>query len=74
MAAYDWSKGLIKGLFWGGLMGLVIGILMTTKRNKGTWEEIGKSADELVDKNKKEIDHEWREMEELSKHNYSRTS
>ena len=50
MAAYDWSKGLVKGLFWGGLLGVVIGILLTTKRNKGTWEKIGKSADELYDK------------------------
>jgi hypothetical protein len=65
MAAYDWGKGLVKGLFWGGLIGVVIGILYTTKRDKGTWEGIGKSADALVDKTKDEIEQARREMEEL---------
>jgi hypothetical protein len=66
MAAYDWSKGLFKGLFWGGLIGVFIGILFTTKRNKGTWEEIGKSADELVDKTQEQIGQVRRDMKELS--------
>ena len=66
MAAYDWSKGLVKGLFWGGLIGVVIGILYTTKRDKGTWEKIGKSADELYDKTKDQIGQEQRKMEELA--------
>jgi hypothetical protein len=66
MAIYDWSKGLVKGLFWGGLIGIVIGLFYTTKRNKGTWEDIGKSADALVDKTKEEIGQERREMEELA--------
>ena len=66
MAAYDWSKGLVKGLFWGGLIGVVIGILFTTKRNKGTWEEIGRSADELFDKTQEQVGQARREMQELS--------
>ena len=66
MAIYDWGKGLVKGLFWGGLIGVVIGILFTTKRDKGTWEDIGKSADELVDKTKEEIGQTRRKMEELA--------
>lgn len=64
MAAYDWSKGLVKGLFWGGLIGVVIGIFFTTKRDKGTWENIGKSVDELYDKTKDQIGQEQRKMEE----------
>ena len=66
MAGYDWGKGLVKGLFWGGLIGVVIGILYTTKKDKGTWEEIGKSADELVDKTKEEIGQARSKMEELA--------
>jgi prolipoprotein diacylglyceryltransferase len=55
MAAFDRGKGLAKGFFWGGLIGVVIGILITTRRDKGTWEEIGKSADALADKTKEQI-------------------
>ena len=66
MAIYDWGKGLVKGLFWGGLIGVVIGILFTTKRDKGTWEGIGKSVDELYDKTKEQIGQEQRNMEELA--------
>ncbi len=66
MAACDWSKGLVKGLFWGGLIGVVFGILYTTKREKGTWEDIGKSADELVDKTKEQIGQVRRKMEKLA--------
>jgi hypothetical protein len=65
MAVIDWSKGLVKGLFWGGLIGVVIGIFYTTKRDKGTWEEIGKSADQLADKTREEIGQAQRKMEEL---------
>lgn len=66
MAACDWSKGLVKGLFWGGLIGVVFGILYTTKREKRTWEDIGKSADELVDKTKEQIGQVRRKMEKLA--------
>ena len=66
MAACDWDKGLIKGLFWGGLIGVVIGILFTTKTAKGTWEDIGKSADKLVNKTKEQIGQERRKMEDLA--------
>ena len=66
MAAYDRGKGLVKGLFWGGLIGVVIGILYSTKRDKGTWENIGKSADELVDKTREQIGQAQRKMEEVA--------
>ncbi len=66
MAAFDRGKGLAKGFFWGGLIGLVIGILLTTKREKATWEEIGKSADALVDKTKEQMGQARRKMEELA--------
>jgi len=66
MAIYDWGKGLVKGLFWGGLIGVVIGILYTTKRDKGTWENVGKSADELYDKTKEQIGQARRKIEELA--------
>jgi len=64
MAAYDWGKGLVKGFFWGGLIGVVVGILITTRRGQGTWEDIGKSADALVDKTKEQIGQARRKMEE----------
>ena len=66
MAAYDWGKGLLKGLFWGGAIGVFIGIFYSTKRDKATWEDIGKSADELVDKTKEQIGQAQRKMEELA--------
>jgi hypothetical protein len=66
MAGFAWSRGLAKGFFWGGLIGLVLGILSTTKRDKGTWEDIGKSADALVDKSKEQIGQAQRKMEELA--------
>jgi hypothetical protein len=64
MADFDRAKGLIKGLFWGGLIGVMIGILFITKRDK-TWEDIGKSADELVDKNKEQMEQSRIKMEKL---------
>ncbi|MBI5586704.1 MAG: YtxH domain-containing protein [Deltaproteobacteria bacterium] len=65
MATFDQAKGLVKGLFWGGLIGAIIGILYITKRNKGTWEDIGRSADELVDKTKEQLEQARMKMEEL---------
>ena len=62
MATFDWGKGLVKGFFWGALIGVVVGILITTKRDKGTWEDIGKSADALVDKTKEQIGQAQRKM------------
>lgn len=67
MSAYNWGKGLAKGFFWGGLMGLITGILFTAKRDRGTWKDIGKSADALVDKAKEEMGQAQRKMEELVK-------
>jgi hypothetical protein len=66
MKICDWSKGLVKGLFWGGLMGVVVGILYATKRDKGTWEDIGKSADALVDKTKEQIEQARRKISALA--------
>jgi hypothetical protein len=66
MAAYDWSKGLAKGVFWGSLIGVIIGILFTTKRDKGTWEDIGKSADALVDKTREQVEQAQQKMEALA--------
>jgi hypothetical protein len=65
MADYDWGKGLVKGLVWGGLIGIIIGLLYSAKRDKGTWEEIGKSADDLVDKTKEQMAQARMKMEEL---------
>jgi hypothetical protein len=65
MATFDWGKGLLKGFFWGGLVGVAIGILFTTKRDKGTWEDIGKSADALVEKTKEQVEQAQRKMEAL---------
>ena len=53
-------------MFWGGLIGVVIGIVIATKRDKGTWEDVGKSADELVDKTKEQIGQAGRKIEELA--------
>ena len=63
MADFDRAKGLIKGLFWGGLIGVIIGILYI-KRDK-TWEDIGKSADELVDKTKEQMEQSRIKLEKL---------
>ena len=64
MADFDRAKGLIKGLFWGGLIGVIIGILYITKRDK-TWEDIGKSADVLVDKTKEQMEQSRIKLEKL---------
>jgi hypothetical protein len=66
MATFDWGKGLVKGFFWGGIIGIVIGVLYTAKRDKGTWEAIGKSADELVDKTREQIGQARRKLEVLA--------
>lgn len=68
MAAIDWGKGLAKGLFWGGFIGVVVGILYAKKKDQGTWEEIGKSADELVDKTKEQLGQARKKIKELTKH------
>ncbi len=68
MSVYDWSKGLVKGFFWGGLIGLITGVLFSTRREGGTWKDIGKSADKLYDKTREEIGQVQRKMEELANH------
>jgi hypothetical protein len=66
MAVIDWGKGLVKGLVWGGLIGVVVGILYTKKKDLGTWEEIGKSADELIDKTKEQLGQAQRKIKEFA--------
>lgn len=64
MAALDRGKGLAKGFFWGGLIGVAIGILITTRRDKGSWEDIGRSADALVERTKEQIGQARRKLAE----------
>ena len=66
MPVYERSRGLVKGLFWGGLIGAVIGLLHTTKRDKETLEDIGKSADALYNKTKDQIEQARRKLAELA--------
>jgi len=48
------SSDFIKGLFIGGLMGAVLGILYAPKSGKETREDIARKADELITKAKEE--------------------
>ncbi len=49
-------EGFIKGIFLGGLIGAVIGILYAPKSGRETREEINRKADELISKVKKEYE------------------
>ncbi len=52
----DRAGDFLKGLFIGGLVGAVIGILYAPKSGKETREEIGKKAEELLAKAKEEYE------------------
>jgi gas vesicle protein len=50
------NNDLLKGLFIGGLIGVVLGILYAPKSGKETREDIAHKADELLDKAKEEYE------------------
>ena len=50
------SSDLLKGLFIGGLIGVVLGILYAPKSGKETREDIARKADELLGKAKEEYE------------------
>jgi gas vesicle protein len=50
------TDDFIKGLLIGGLVGAVVGILYAPKSGKETREEIGRKADELMEKAKEEYE------------------
>ena len=50
------GSDFIKGLFIGGLMGAVLGILYAPKSGKETREDIARKADELITKAKEEYE------------------
>ena len=50
------NSDLLKGLFIGGLIGVVLGILYAPKSGKETREDIAQKADELLGKAKEEYE------------------
>jgi gas vesicle protein len=48
------NSDLLKGLFVGGLIGMVLGVLFAPKSGKETREDITRKADELLVKAKEE--------------------
>ncbi|MGA2780994.1 MAG: YtxH domain-containing protein [Smithella sp.] len=50
------NNDLLKGLFIGGLIGVVLGILYAPKSGKETREDIARKADELLGKAKEEYE------------------
>jgi gas vesicle protein len=50
------NSDLLKGLFIGGLIGVVLGILYAPKSGKETREDIANKADELLGKAKEEYE------------------
>jgi gas vesicle protein len=50
------NSDLLKGLFIGGLIGVVLGILYAPKSGKETRDDIARKADELLDKAKEEYE------------------
>ena len=62
MAADD----CIKGLLVGGLLGAVVGILYAPKSGKATRDDIRDSAEELLEKAKRQYEEAYRKIEELA--------
>ena len=52
----DRQFDFLKGLFVGGLIGVVIGVLYAPKSGKETREDIARKAEELMDKAKEEYE------------------
>ena len=50
------NNDLLKGLFVGGLIGMVLGVLFAPKSGKQTREDITRKADELLVKAKEEYE------------------
>ena len=50
------SNDLLKGLFIGGLIGVVLGILYAPKSGKETREDIARTTEELLSKGKEEYE------------------
>jgi len=50
------NGGFFKGLFIGGLIGAVIGILYAPKSGKETREELARQADEIITKAKEDFE------------------
>ena len=50
------NSDLLKGLFIGGLIGVVLGILYAPKSGKETREDIARKADEIIAKAKEEYE------------------
>mgnify|MGYP001404498622 CR=1 FL=1 len=77
----DRQFDFVKGLFVGGLIGVVVGVLYAPKSGKETREDIARTADELLAKAKEEYEYavekskrayeaavkRFREMEEAAK-------
>lgn len=57
----DW----LKGLFVGGIIGAVLGILYAPKSGKETREDISKSAEELCYKSKEQYERAIQKIEKL---------
>ncbi len=62
MAADD----CIKGLLVGGLIGAAVGILYAPKSGKATRDDIRDSAEELLEKAKRQYEEAYRKIEELA--------
>ena len=62
MATEDW----LKGLFVGGLIGAVLGLLYAPKSGKETREDICKSAGDMYEKAKQQYEQARMKMDELA--------
>jgi gas vesicle protein len=63
MAMKDWVKGMV----FGGLIGVVLGILYAPKSGNETREDIRKSAEELYEKARNNCAQTQIKMEDLAK-------
>ena len=50
------SSGLLKGLFIGGLIGVVLGVLYAPKSGKETREDIARTTEDLLSRGKEEYE------------------
>jgi len=62
MAMKDWVKGMV----FGGLMGVVLGILYAPKSGTETREDLRKSAEELYEKARNSCEQTQIKMEDLA--------